>query len=74
MVFGREDFKNLAISSDVIEFTKGKNEDQALKVGEKISVTDGHCSMGYRVKINGDKGYITAGHCFDGVGDDVDDD
>lgn len=69
LVFGREDFKNLAISSDVIEFTKGKNEDQALKVGEKISVTDGHCSMGYRVKINGDKGYITAGHCFDGVGD-----
>lgn len=71
LVFGREDFKKLAISSYVIEFTKGKNEDQALKAGEKISVTDGHCSMGYRVKINGDKGYITAGHCFDGVGDNA---
>lgn len=56
--------------ADIIRFTEGHNHDLAIKVGEEIEVTDGYCSMGFRAKMDGDKGYFTAGHCFDDIGDD----
>ena len=57
-------------NSDLITFIQGKqNEETSLKAGEKISVNGGYCSMGYRVKVNDKKGYITTGHCFEKVGD-----
>ena len=64
-------YKTKALDSDVIVFVKGERQtDHAttLKAGQQISVPGGLCSMGYRVKIGGKAGYITAGHCFSGTG------
>lgn len=68
-VLGVDEAKKSIINSDIITFTEGEQHTDELKAGEKISVTGGSCSMGYRVKIGGKAGYITAGHCFNGVGD-----
>lgn len=70
-IFGGEYYKKVELNSDIIVFKKGKqqqNHATTLKAGKQISVPGGSCSMGYRVKINGNKGYITAGHCFSGTG------
>lgn len=70
-IFGGEYYKKIELNSDIIVFKKGKqqqNHATTLKAGKQISVPGGNCSMGYRVKINGNKGYITAGHCFSGTG------
>lgn len=70
-IFGGDYYKKIKLDSDVIVFKKGKqqhNHATTLKAGRQISVPGGSCSMGYRVKISGNKGYITAGHCFTGIG------
>ena len=62
------------LTSEVIEFKIGRkqqNHATSLNAGQSIA-TNGipnNCSMGYRVKINGVSGYITAGHCFNGTGE-----
>lgn len=59
------------ITSNTIKFTKGykqQNYATTLKAGQQINVPGGTCSIGYRVKINGKSGYITAGHCFSKIG------
>ena len=65
-------FKELVIDSDLITFVEkeGRNED-ALNAGSGIKTkgVDNNCSMGFRAKINGNVGYITAGHCYDGTGE-----
>lgn len=59
-------FEEKIVKSSVIKFSNGSVgiDEKNLKAGAEISVPDGKCSMGYRVKINGKNGYITAGHCF----------
>lgn len=64
-------FKQEVINSSVLNFQIGQqmvSESQQIKAGQEISTEKGKCSMGYRVKINGKAGYITAGHCFSGNG------
>jgi len=63
--------KGMEYNSDIIQFTQGTRHDYAIKVGEEISVTVGSCSMGFRAKFFGNKGYITAGHCFTGLEEDA---
>lgn len=70
-VFDGNTYKTKSLDSDIIVFAQGEqqhNHATTLKAGQKISVSGGTCSMGYRVKINGASGYITAGHCFSGTG------
>ncbi len=70
-VFGGNTYKAKALDSDLIVFKNGEqqhNHATTLKAGQKISVSGGSCSMGFRVKIDGKAGYITAGHCFSGTG------
>lgn len=65
------EFKEKVIDSEIIKYEKGNilvNEATTIKAGQGISVPGGTCSMGYRVKINGFSGYITAAHCFSGTG------
>jgi hypothetical protein len=60
-----------SIDSNLIKFTKGKeNVTQAnINAGGYISAKSGYsCSMGMRVKYNGKNGYLTAGHCTNGIG------
>lgn len=71
-VFEGNEFNGKILDSKVVNFIQGKeqhNHATTLKAGQQISVPGGLCSMGYRVKINGQAGYITTGHCFNGTGD-----
>lgn len=71
VTFNGNMYKTKTLDSDVITFVNGERQtDHAttIKAGQKISVPGGSCSMGYRVKIDGKAGYLTAGHCFDGTG------
>lgn len=64
-------FKENVLNSNVVKFESGQkleNEATPIKAGQGISVPGGTCSMGYRVKIGGKAGYITAAHCFSGNG------
>ena len=70
----KETFANLKSQNKAYDYIKFVNstEDQplagkTLNAGSAISVHGGTCSMGFRVKYNGNKGYLTAGHCFDGL-------
>lgn len=70
-VFADNPYMTKTLDSNVIVFTNGKeqiNNAKTLKAGQEISTSDGLCSMGYRVKIGGKAGYITAGHCFSRTG------
>lgn len=68
--FDSTNYSKTIQKEDLIIFSQAKpNSDYSLKAGEEISTSKGKCSMGYRVKVNGKKGYITAGHCFSGTGD-----
>lgn len=65
-----DSFKNLVVDSNLIKYVQGKElSDQAttLKAGAGISVSGGTCSMGYRSRVGGKDGYITAGHCVNGL-------
>ncbi len=60
-------FKKEVLNTNIIKFENGQkleNEANQIKAGQGISVPGGTCSMGYRVKIGGKAGYITAAHCF----------
>lgn len=65
-VLGGNTFKSRALDSDIIVFSKGEQQRNHanINVGQQINT----CSMGYRVRIGGANGYITAGHCFSGTG------
>lgn len=39
-----------------------------IKAGAQIKVNGGRCSMGFRTRLNGKDGYVTAGHCLEGGG------
>ena len=66
-----ENFKNNVIKSNLVTFTEGiENVDYAnLVPGTKINGFI--CSYGYRAKLNGKNGIVTAGHCFTKKGDPV---
>lgn len=61
-----------AINLDVIKFSKAKDYTTSsdLNAGGKYlrvaGQNDNYCSMGMRVKYNGNNGYLTAGHCAKG--------
>lgn len=62
-------FKKNIIDSNAIKFEIGQimnTEATELKPGQGIETKEyqDNCSLGYRAKINGRAGYITAGHCF----------
>lgn len=65
------DLDNFGIVS--IVQTKGKNINYAttLKAGQGISTSPGPCSMGFRAKVNGKTGIITAGHCTNGLNQNI---
>ncbi len=69
--FDTNTISKMDVNSSLIKIVQkdSSNNDFALKAGQQISVTHGSCSMGFRVKVNGEKGYITAAHCFDKKGD-----
>lgn len=68
-------FKENVVDSNLLNFEieteKVHDEATIIKAGQKITATKGTCSMGYRVKLGGKVGYITAGHCFNNVGDNI---
>lgn len=52
--------------SKIILFKKGENSNAHINAGGKIIINlllDSYCSMGFRTMYNGEKGYLTAGHC-----------
>ena len=64
----QEMFKREVIDSDLIKFVEKEeniNTATTLKAGQGIpsDITNNFCSVGYRAKVNGKEGYITAGHC-----------
>lgn len=66
-------FKKSVLNSSAIKFKLGQKmvtEATPIKAGQGITTKgyDNNCSMGYRVKVNGKAGYITAAHCFTGNG------
>lgn len=74
VAFGETKTKNENFNSDIIVFKEGKeHQTEIMNPGQGIT-TKGkpdNCSMGYRVKIDGSVGYLTSGHCFNGVGDEA---
>lgn len=64
-------FQNAVINSNAIVFLEGKNNKNyaTINAGQSITVSGGgYCSMGFRARLNGKNGYITAGHCVTGLG------
>lgn len=58
----QEWFKKNVVNSNLIKFIKGDSiskETATYNAGGASSV----CSIGYRAKLNGKEGYVTAGHC-----------
>lgn len=63
--------KSKASTTALIKFADGeKNTTHTnINAGGKISAKSGYsCSMGMRVRYNGKNGYLTAGHCTNGIG------
>jgi len=58
-------FSTINLTANYVHYTQGFNVNYEINVGQDI----GFCSMGFRAKVNGYKGYFTAAHCFSGVGD-----
>lgn len=56
---------NIVLDSSLISFSTGEYNTFAttIKAGGQIAVQDGYCSMGFRTKVDGNSGYVTAGHC-----------
>lgn len=72
VTFNGNAYKTKALDSNVIAFKKGEKQTDhsSIYAGQAIMTKNvpNNCSMGYRVKIGGKAGYLTAGHCFDGTG------
>lgn len=56
------------LNLDIINFSESQNHTTSanLNAGGKFLLKSGatdYCSMGMRIKYNGNKGYLTAGHC-----------
>lgn len=68
-------FKNLVVDSDLIKFAQGKEliDQASLKAGQGITTKgqENNCSMGWRAKVDGKSGYITAAHCVNGLNDSL---
>ncbi len=59
------------MNSDIIKFSKSKEHTTSANInaGGQIWLNSSHssyCSMGMRVRYNGNNGYLTAGHCAKG--------
>lgn len=61
------DFEQNVVKSNLITFKKGfmKEATSTINAGSSLN---GNCSIGYRAKLNGKTGFVTAGHCVTGVG------
>lgn len=57
----QRNFKSKVVDSNLIEFIDGSRIISSLNPGGDLGQPP--CSMGYRAKLNGKSGYITAGHC-----------
>jgi hypothetical protein len=68
-----ETIKSEITKSNVIYYTRGEmlKEEQDINAGGAISVNGGTCSMGYRARINGNDGYVTAAHCTSYIGENI---
>lgn len=67
----QQEFKTKVVNSELISFVKGQKATFAattLKAGGGLPSTSGgpFCSVGFRAKLNGTAGFVTAGHCVDG--------
>jgi len=59
----QEWIKKNIIDSTLIEFKKGEKHIATITYNAGAGI-DESCSIGYRAKLNGVEGFITAGHCF----------
>lgn len=60
--------KELKLTTVDFKESKGKIIPfSSLYASQQISVSGGYCSVGFRAKINGVEGYVTAGHCVNGL-------
>lgn len=66
-------FKNEVINSNLIKIVNGTMamfSASTLNSGAPLPTVappGGHCSVGYRAKLNGVAGFVTAGHCVKGI-------
>lgn len=65
------ELKNIYIDTNNIKFIKKSKHVDSLKAGGGIKTKgiSNSCSMGFRAKVNGKVGYITAGHCYNNTGE-----
>ena len=63
-------FEKNIVKSNLIKFKKGfmKEATSTINAGSSLN---GNCSIGYRAKLNGKTGFVTAGHCVTGVGQTI---
>jgi len=57
-------FKKNVSNSPLINFIKGQNYHSTSVYNAGSGINNGNCSVGYRAKLNGVAGFVTAGHCF----------
>lgn len=60
-----EKFRNEVCDSNAIEYLQSKDdgvEEASIKAGSKISTSTAYASVGYRVRLNGVSGIVTAAH------------
>lgn len=55
-----------SINNQLITFEKGELASTYGELNAGGNISDLGCSMGFRVKVNGQEGYVTAGHCVEG--------
>lgn len=58
-------FKNNILNSNLIEFIKNENTLVTTSSYNSGGSFGGFCTIGYRAKLNGVEGFVTAGHCVD---------
>lgn len=65
------EFKKKVSDSTLITFKQGKREfTTSYNPGQALNKTNGElfCTLGFRAKRNGKAGFVTAGHCQQGIG------
>ena len=72
-IFNKQKSKMVIEKESLITFitTPETNITQDIKAGGLVLFGGYGCSMGFRTTYNGKKGYVTAGHCSDGIANNL---
>lgn len=72
-IFDIKEYKKIASKESLIslEITSESNITQDIKPGGLVFFAQYGCSMGFRTKYSGKKGYVTAGHCTSGIANNL---